>query len=160
MENQTETGLIELVKRGGVYYGVPGTNPREVITNLIGSIAMPGTLDREKLLEAVLEREALMTTAVGHGIALPHPRNPLITEAAEQFVAIAFWAQRVDWKALDKEPVRTVMLIVSASSKLHLHTLSRINYFCQQESFRTLLDRCPPRDDIITVIAEAEQTWK
>ena len=150
---------MELIKRGGVYYRTPGASPREVIANLIDRIAAPGA-DREKLLEAVLEREALMSTAVGHGIALPHPRNPLITSEAEQFVAIAFLEQRVDWKALDGEPVRTVILIVSASSKLHLHTLSRINYFCQQERFRQLLDRCPPRDDIITVIAEAEQAWK
>jgi PTS system nitrogen regulatory IIA component len=179
MEMQVEEKLIDLISRGGVYYHVPGTGPREVITGLIDlielpppampletrltrtslKIAKPAALDKELLLEAVLEREALMPTAVGHGIALPHPRNPVIPEGGEQFVAIAFLENTVDWKALDGESVHTMLLIVSASAKLHLHTLSQINYFCQQESFRELLKSRASREDIIRVITEAEQGW-
>jgi PTS system nitrogen regulatory IIA component len=165
MENEQETGLTTLITRGGVHYQVPGTNPREVITNLVESLKLPPaaadlrSVDRDALLKAALEREALMTTAVGHGIALPHPRNPLITGAEDQFVALAFLEHPVDWQALDGEPVHTVLLIVSASAKLHLHTLSRINYFCQREQFRAFLEKRPSREEIIRVISDAEQAW-
>jgi PTS system nitrogen regulatory IIA component len=100
-----------------------------------------------------------MSTAVGHGISLPHPRNPLITDTHEQFVAIAFPKRNVDWSALDGAPVHTVILIVSASAKLHLRTLSQINFFCQQESFRALLENRASREEIIKVIGDAEEAW-
>ncbi|MFP3043253.1 PTS sugar transporter subunit IIA [Treponema primitia] len=160
MDNAIEPGLIELIKRGGGFHIIPGAGPQELLINLIGGIYLPPSVDRTVLLNAVLEREALMSTAVGSGIALPHPRNPLITDPAEQFVTLAYTEQGLNWEALDGKPVHTVMLIVSASAKMHLHTLSRINFFCQQESFRALLGRRAPEADILKAIEEIEQTWK
>jgi PTS system nitrogen regulatory IIA component len=190
MEEQkpkVENGLIDLITRGGVLYQVPGTTPKEVITGIVETIRLPEALlaeppasappvaggskpagplvkptkaERSRLLDAVLEREALMSTAVGHGIALPHPRNPLITDRDDQFVTIAFLKEPVDWHSLDGEPVRTAILIISASPKLHLNTLSRLNFFCQQERFRALLAACAPQEEIIDVIRTAEAAWE
>jgi PTS system nitrogen regulatory IIA component len=111
------------------------------------------------LLKAVLEREALMSTAVGSGIALPHPRQPFITDPAEQFVTVAYTEQGLNWQALDGKPVHTVILIISASAKMHLHTLSWINFFCRQESFRAQLENRAPAADILKTIEETERTW-
>lgn len=154
-----EDGLTGLLKRGGVYYGIPGSVPRDAITALIRAVKLPADIEQRRLLEAVLEREALMPTALGRGIALPHPRNPLITGISEQFVALGFFKQPVDWQALDGEPVHTALLIVSASAKLHLHTLSRVNFFCQQPEFRAMLASRAPEGEIIRFIAEAEAAW-
>jgi PTS system nitrogen regulatory IIA component len=159
MEKTDNESLIDLVKRGGVFRDIEGADPREVITNLIGVIRLPAAVNRDRLLEAVLEREALMPTAAGHGIALPHPRNPLISGASEQLVSVAFLRQPVDWFALDGEPVHTALFILSASAKLHLHTLSRINFFCQQENFRKLLLNRASGEEIVRVIGDAEGTW-
>ncbi|MDR0708793.1 MAG: PTS sugar transporter subunit IIA [Spirochaetaceae bacterium] len=163
MEKNDET-LVTLINRGGIYYRITGSGIRELLGNLIGGLRLPpgpdAAIDREQLLKAALEREELMTTAIGHGIALPHPRNPLITDSAHQFVAIALLEQPVDWNALDGEKVHSVILIVSASPKLHLHTLSRINYFCRQETFYALLAKRAPSEEIIRVVTESEQAWR
>jgi PTS system nitrogen regulatory IIA component len=170
MQEKNEDGLIELVKRGGVLYEVPGKSSREVITGIIetlrlpplstgGPLVRPTATEQDRLLEAVLEREALMSTAAGHGIALPHPRNPLLTEAQDQFVTIAFLQQAVDWHSLDGELVHTAILIVSASHKRHLQTLSRLNFFCQQEHFRSLLAARASVEAIVAVIRDAEKAW-
>jgi PTS system nitrogen regulatory IIA component len=100
-----------------------------------------------------------MTTAVGNGIALPHPRSPLITDPAGQFVRLAYTEQDLDWEALDGKPVHTVILIISASPRMHLHTLSRLNFFCQQESFRMQLRNRAPAAAVLKTIAETERTW-
>ncbi|MDR3145303.1 MAG: PTS sugar transporter subunit IIA [Treponema sp.] len=160
MEKRDDGSLIDLVRRGGVFRDIEGADPREVITNLIGFIRLPAPVDRDRLLKAVLEREALMPTSVGHGIALPHPRNPLVTEVSGQLVSVAFLRRPVDWFALDGEPVHTALFILSASAKLHLHTLSRINFFCQQENFRNLLLNRASGEEIIRVIADAEGAWE
>jgi PTS system nitrogen regulatory IIA component len=158
MQNE-EPGLTELIERGGGFRRIPGAGPQELLTNLIEGIALPPSVDRGVLLNAVLEREALMSTAIGSGIALPHPRNPLITNPSEQFVTIAFAEQEPDWSALDGKPVHTVILIVSASAKHHLHTLSRINFFCRQESFRDLLRNRASPQEIFKAIEDIEKTW-
>jgi PTS system nitrogen regulatory IIA component len=154
-----EPSLIELIRRGGAFKTIPGATPRELLDNLIGAVDLPPSVDRAALLNAVLEREALMSTAVGNGVALPHPRNPVITESAQQSVSIAFAERGLDWEALDGKPVQTVMLIISSSPRTHLHTLSRINYFCQQRSFLDLLKRHASPAEILKLIEDTEKTW-
>jgi PTS system nitrogen regulatory IIA component len=157
-KQKIENGLVELIMRGGILSGISGTSPGEAITHIIETVRSP-VIDRDRLLSAVLEREALMSTAVGCGIALPHPRNPQVEEIDEQFVTIAFLEQPVNWNSPDGAPVHTAILIVSASPRLHLRSLSQINFFCQQDSFRTLLANRASSDEIAAVIRAAEQAW-
>ncbi|AEF82603.1 PTS sugar transporter subunit IIA [Leadbettera azotonutricia] len=150
----------ELIEHGGIYYKVPGANPKEALTALIGFLPRQEAIQNETLLNAVLEREALMSTSIGRGIALPHPRNPAVSKSEDQFAALAFLEHPVDWNALDGRPVDTLILIVSASAKLHLHTLSKITFFCQQDAFLKLLKKRVPKEDIIKFIKDTERDWK
>lgn len=156
--------LIDLLGRGGVYPDVPGRTPRELIQNLIAKLELPASLagpeGKARLLKAVLEREDLVSTAEGKGIALPHPRNPLIQDPAEQFIAVAYCRKGIDWHALDGEPVWTAILIVSASARLHLATLSRIHYLCQEEAFRAALQNQAPLEELLQAIIDIEKDWK
>lgn len=156
----TEGGLAELIERGGIYRDVEGTTPREVLTALTGALPPIPSVPGDKLLEAVLEREALMSTSIGNGIALPHPRNPLIKASGGQFAALAFLEHQVDWNSLDGEPVDTLLLIVSASAKQHLQTLSEINFFCRQADFRRLLRERVGQEELLHFIRKTEKNWR
>jgi PTS system nitrogen regulatory IIA component len=156
MENNT---LISLLDRGGIFYNVPGTSVKDIMNNMIKMINLPLELDKDTLLQAVLEREQLMSTAMGNGIALPHPRNPLAEKPEHQSISIAFPETEINWKALDGKPVYAVILIVSSSPKLHLHTLSKISFLCRQESFTALLQNRSSADIIRNAIQEAEAAW-
>jgi PTS system nitrogen regulatory IIA component len=162
--------LSGLFRRGGVYYQLPGKLPKEALAALIGLIPdvtetiVPNSIDgensgKDKLLQAVLEREELMPTAMGNGIALPHPRNPLVENAEEQFAALAFLENEIDWGALDGKSVHTIILVVSASAKMHLATLQRITFFCRDENFCSLLKRRAPAEEIFALIEKTEQGW-
>ncbi|MDR2135426.1 MAG: PTS sugar transporter subunit IIA [Treponema sp.] len=159
--------LSTLVERGGVFYKLPGTTVESCIAELIrrtpclndAESGASGGFNAE-FLRAVLEREALMPTGIGRGIALPHPRNPLITEAGRQCVSIGFPAVPVDWKALDGKPIHTALLIASASAKFHLRALLKINFLCREEGFLSLLQEQAPRDRIIGAIRDIERGWK
>ncbi len=158
-EMQTGSDLIELVRRGGVYYNLSGATPAEVLADMVATVPVPKDIKRETLLQAVLEREALMPTGVGEGIAIPHPRNPIIADPAKQFVSVCFLERPIDWQALDGKNVGTLILIVSASPKLHLGTLTKISFLCQQESFRKLLAERASREELVAAITAAERTW-
>ena len=161
--------LFTLVERGGIFHEVAGNSVDTMMAEFIGSL--PGPFfpagdrrgDREfraALLKAALEREALMSTGIGRGVALPHHRSPMAADEKTQFVAVGFPALPIEWKALDGKPVHSVMLIVSASSKFHLRTLSKLNFLCMDERFLSLLRDRASSAMIIQTIREVEQGWK
>jgi PTS system nitrogen regulatory IIA component len=158
--SETENGLGALIERGGVYYRLQGNTPKEALTALIAAIPPRKAVQGETLLKAVLEREALMSTSIGHGIALPHPRNPVIIDPKEQFAALAFLERPVDWRALDGKPVDTLLLIVSSSARQHLETLSKVTFFCQEEGFLDLFKAHASQEEIIKFIKDTEEEWK
>lgn len=158
--DETKRGLAELIERGGVYSGLQGTTAREVISALIKAVPPVPEVPQDKLLKAVLEREELMSTGIGQGIALPHPRNPLAGEDSGQFVALAFLKNPVDWNSLDGERVDTLLLIVAASAKQHLKTMSEITFLCRQKDFCELLKKRASLKELLRFIAEAETNWK
>jgi PTS system nitrogen regulatory IIA component len=160
MMSNNEWSLAALVERGGVYYDVPGASPKELIDGLIGLMPPIEAVSPDELRRQIMEREAIVSTGIGRGIALPHPRNPVLAGTNEEpLVAIAFPVMPVDWDTQDGSKVHTVFLIISASAKQHLNTLSKINFLCQKEIFRALIEARVSKKEIIAVIKEAEDSW-
>ena len=153
-------GFAELLERGGILYDLEGTSSGEVLSALVNSLKSKLSIPAEKLLEAVMEREALMSTGFGRGIAFPHPRNPMLSSDSGQFVSLAFSKTPVDWNSLDGEKVDTLLLIVTASAKQHLGILSEITFFCRKENFCRLLKERAPLEEILGFIRETESSWK
>ena len=158
MTAQSEWDIASLVERGGVHYDVPGSNQKELIASAIELLPAIPSLDPKTLLREILDREALMSTGIGRGIALPHPRRPMLENAAP-LVAVVFPAQSLDWNTPDGSKVHTLFLIVSSSTKQHLGVLSKITFLSQQEAFHSLIAARSSQKEIIAAIREAEKTW-
>ncbi len=160
MTDNNEWSLAALVERGGVYYDVPGASPKELVAGVIGLMPPIEAVTPEELQRQIMEREALVSTGVGRGIALPHPRNPALAGTnAQPLVAIAFPVMPIDWNTQDGSKVHTVFLIISASAKQHLNTLSKINFLCQKEKFHSLIGARASKKEIVAAIKEAENSW-
>ena len=161
MNEMLEESLAQLTKRGGIYYDVSGISKKEIMLNTINKLP-PDSLPIEKrniLLQAVLERETIISTGIENGIALPHPRTPMLEGNEAPFVAIVFPLLDVNWDTPDGSKVHTIFLIVSKSPKQHLGVLSKINFLCQQEDFFKLIVDRAPEEKIIAAIEEAEKNW-
>ena len=154
-----DKGLAEIIERGGIYRNIAGSSQKEVLTELIGSLPIMPLVPADTLLREVLEREALMSTAIGRGIALPHPRNPVIPPESGQFTVVAFLENPVNWNSPDGEMVDTLMLIIASSARQHLNTLSGINFLCRQECFLKLLKERADLKELLAFIREAEKLW-
>jgi len=153
-------GLAERVSRGGVYYNIEGDNPVAVLRDIVRIVSLPKTIDRESFLQAVLEREALSSTALGDGVAVPHPRNPVLTDIDQELVAVCFPRRPVSYAALDRRPVFVLFLILSADTRNHLFTLSELSFLCRRADFRDFLSRKPSRQELSDHIAREEASWK
>ncbi len=152
--------LAELVERGGVYYNVGGATPQDALKEGVRGLVLPKEIDAEQLLTAVLEREALMPTAIGHGVAIPHPRSPIVSDARLQRVAVLFLKTPISYNALDRRPVSVLFLILSADARTHLSVLSAISHLCQRRDFQDLLAARPSREELTSFISRLEASWE
>ena len=106
-----------------------GTDKDKVIREMVEAIAraqgMPG---REVILQAMLEREALMSTGIGHGIAIPHCKDGRIKSFA---VALGRTKGPLEYGSSDKHPVRLLAMIAAPDSRQdeYLRLLSRVTKF-------------------------------
>jgi PTS system nitrogen regulatory IIA component len=154
------TNFTDLLRNGGIYHDIPGATIRDVLHNAIEAIHTPPDIDKEDIISALLNREELMSTAVGHGIAIPHPRNPMITNINDASVSICFLKERVDFGALDRKPVHTIFVLLTYSPRRHLEVLSKISYLCQMDDFRAMLERRAATPELIDFIQSKELAWQ
>jgi nitrogen PTS system EIIA component len=138
--------LSEALEAGGVHCGVPGADKLEVLRSVVNLLELPPQMDPEFLLQVLLAREALGTTAVGGGIAIPHVRNPILLQnRPAPAITLCFLENPIDFGALDGEPVRILFMLTSPTVKVHLHLLSRLAYALHDPQFRaTLTLACDP----------------
>lgn len=138
--------LAEALESGGVHCGVPGSDKLSVLRNVVNLLKLPPQMDPEFLLQVLLAREALGTTAIGDGIAIPHVRNPILLQnKPNPAISLCFLENPVDFGALDGKPVRVLFMLTSPTVRVHLHLLSRLAYMLHDKEFRALLtSACDP----------------
>ncbi len=132
--------IHDLVIRGGIFRNIGGNSPSTVIDHLVREINIPGETSREEIRKTLLQREEMMSTAVGNGIAIPHPRNPVISNIGDEAVSIAFLAEPADFHALDGKPVHTLFAVISSNARRHLEILARLSYLCRRPDFIASLE--------------------
>lgn len=149
--------LYESMKRGGVFFAVPGGKAGEVLEAACSMVSVPETVDRKTLLERLLQREALASTGIGQGVAIPHPRYPLETISAGGMIATCFLEEAVNFNAVDGLPVFVVFIIFSPDTKTHLKLLSRLSFCLRDDGFIQILRGCENGDDLLGRIRDMEQ---
>lgn len=149
--------LSQALQAGGIHCGFPGHDKESVLRNAVDALALPPEVDPEFILQVLLAREAMGTTAVGDGIAIPHVRNPILVQLPVPKVSLSFLAQPVDFGALDGKPVQILFTIISPTIRMHLHLLSKLAYCLRDERLRSILGtQCNPVE-IMAVIAAIEK---
>ncbi len=140
-----EIQIDDLIKNGGILYDVDGRTPEEVYKNICTQCAFPENLSSQDVFVELMQREELMSTAVGHGIAIPHPRHPILKDSKNQQIIVAYLKNPIVMNAPDAKPVYVLFLILTCSAKVHLQALSRLAFLFQKEEFRKILESKPNR---------------
>jgi len=154
------TRFLDLLRQGGIHGGVAGRTIKEILPRAIETIRIPKGHSKKDILAALMDREELMTTAIGRGIAIPHPRNPIITNVEDALVAICFLETPAEMGALDGRPVHTLFLLLTDNPRRHLEVLSKISYLCQIPEFLKLLETRRPATEILNFVETREREWQ
>jgi mannitol/fructose-specific phosphotransferase system IIA component (Ntr-type) len=111
--------------------------------------------DTDAILSSVREREVVLSTGVGGGVAIPHGKTPHIDQLV---LAAGVAPEPIDFDALDGKPVRLFFLLVGpeSASGAHVKALSRISRLLRRESLRTDLLTARSSEDFLRMIRESE----
>ena len=123
---------------------------RELIDLLGEEITVP-----EDAYNAVLEREKIMTTGVGNGIAIPHCKH---TSCPGFRSALGIHPKGIEFEAIDKKKVKIVFLLVGPENNpgLHIKLLSRISRLMSNEDLRERLINASSSEEALELIEEEE----
>jgi PTS system nitrogen regulatory IIA component len=119
-------------------------------------LRLPEDVDRSHLLRVLVARERLASTGVGDGIAIPHPRNPLLLSIHRPTVALCFLEHPVDWAALDGRPVKILFPVVTPTLRTHLRLLSTLGFVLRDRTFRALLAEEGSRESLLRAVRQVE----
>ncbi|MDD3119135.1 MAG: PTS sugar transporter subunit IIA [Victivallales bacterium] len=151
--------MVSCIGRGGIFYRVSGDDVETVIRNAVAIMPIPAELEPETVIHQLLQREAIISTGMGDGIAIPHPHVPLLSNVRHESISICFLERPVDFRALDREPVFVLFVVLSANARRHLEMLAKISYLCHQAAFRELLRCRALRRELVDFIAVEQKKW-
>jgi PTS system nitrogen regulatory IIA component len=150
--------LHELILHHDVWYLTDAESMQEALSALAKIVDLPAELDREALLDALLAREELASTAIGNGIAIPHVRRFGSESLQQDIVVVAYLFAPVDWKAPDGLPVHTLFLVLAKDEASHLELLAEIAHVASDERFVEFLKTMPERDALVERIHAFEES--
>ncbi len=139
-----------------VAFNLKATTKDKVLEELVDIAAASNMIkDRDELLTDVKERENLVTTGVGYGVAFPHAK----TRAAKGIV-IAFGrsTKGIDFEAMDHRPVHLFFLIAAPEDAVgaHLNVMARLSFLMKSEDNRQKLMQAGSPGDVLALMDNVE----
>lgn len=149
------------MQRGGIFYNLAGTDTDAILKAAVQRLGDSGlnlnNEDQETLLTRLLEREAMASTGVGKGVAIPHPRTPLETAVPCPTICTFFLESALPFKAIDDRPVFVLFILLSPSIEAHLHCMSRLAFCVRDDTFVSFLQTRPEPQALFERVAAFEQ---
>jgi PTS system nitrogen regulatory IIA component len=130
-----------------------------VIVELASSLDKAGRLGKgkcEEIIREVIKREKEASTGLGKGVAIPHVKHKAVKEVV---AAIGQSSTGIDFLALDKQPVYSVILLISPADDpdKHLQAMESVFKHLQRERFRKFLRQCRSIEQIEDLLNEADE---
>lgn len=148
--------LSALLAAGGVHRDVGGRTRAEVLRAVVRLLPLPPDVDRDFLADVLEAREAMGSTGVGDGIAIPHVRNPILLHVTQPLVSLCLLRHPVEFDAIDGRPVHALFVVVSPNVPSHLRILAQLGFVLRDEELRWLLRGAQPSEAILARLSAVE----
>ncbi len=130
------------------------------IAELVSALAQAGRLGNGRckdVIRSVITRENEASTGIGKGVAVPHTKHVAIKKVV---AAVGRTSVGIDFSSLDKQPVYSIMLVLSPAQEAekHLQAMEVVFKHLQQEKFRRFLRQMQTVDQIKELLLEADDS--
>ncbi len=157
-KQQNEEIVSPLFKPEAVVTQLKSRSKNGVLRELVALAGNTGLVyDEQALLEAVMAREELCSTAIEGGIAIPHPRRPLPYDLVEPILVVARTSRGIVFGALDGRLTDLFFLMASQDDRHHLHVLARLCRMLDDEDSIERLRAAETAEEMIEVLKQREQ---
>ena len=151
--------ILDFLNKRAVKAGLQARDKKEVIKELVDLVIDAGEVkaqQKDLLVKALLDREALGSTGIGQGIGIPHGKAPNIKHLIG---AVGISREGVDFDSLDGEPAYIFFLLLAPqdSAGPHLKALARISRLLKDKYFRDALRNVKSAKELIAIIAKEDQ---
>ncbi|MBC7187380.1 MAG: PTS sugar transporter subunit IIA [Calditrichaeota bacterium] len=148
--------LREILSKDTIRIPLLSTEKDKLIEEMVDALYAAGKIeDREKVLKAVLDRERVMSTGVGDGVAIPHGKADGVKNLVASF---GVTEHDVEFGSIDDKPVRLVFLLVGPYDQTgpHLKALSHISRLMHRPEFRARLIKAKTPEEVLAAIEKEE----
>ncbi|MBS4461912.1 fructose-specific PTS transporter subunit EIIC [Aerococcaceae bacterium zg-B36] len=153
--------IQDVLRKDAMILNLTSTSKADVIDEMVTKLVETGYVsDFETFRTGILNREALTTTGLGDGIAMPHAKNAAVNEAT---VLFAKSATGLDYESLDGQPTDLFFMIAApeGANDTHLAALAELSQYLMKDGFADRLRQVTtPEEVIATFDAEAEKAEK
>jgi len=146
--------LLDLISPRCIKIPLESENKEDVLSELVDVLVSVKQLPHKQAIhEALVEREEVGSTGIGHGVALPHAK---CAEVKDICIACGISPNGIDFDALDREPVYIFFLILAPRSApgQHLKVMSILTRFLSRSSAREELLKAKNTDDFYSVLCD------
>jgi mannitol/fructose-specific phosphotransferase system IIA component (Ntr-type) len=150
--------LQEIISQQAITADIQSTERDEAIVELVELLLAAGVAPKtakDDLVKSIIDRESKGSTGFGKGVAVPHVKHAKVKKMA---VAVGISQKGVDFNALDKQPVYSVMLVLSPADQpdLHIQAMHVIFNSLTNDTFRKFLKQATKPQHVWDLILETD----
>jgi PTS system nitrogen regulatory IIA component len=148
--------IMDILVRDAVILNLDVRTKREALEEMSAALAkVEPQIEADRLLEVLLEREALQSTGIGEGVAIPHGKMAGLDRLVASF---ARSPGGIDFESIDGRPTQHFFLLVvpEHSGGQYLKALARISRFFRDAAFRQQLVEAENLEDVVGAIEEED----
>ena len=134
------------------------TTKEGIIEEMVALLVTAGAIEKKsksKVIEILLAREALGSTAIGQGIAIPHGKSDSVSKLT---AGLGISKKGIDFDSLDGEPAYIFFLLVAPvdSAGPHLKALARVSRLLKDKYFRESLKAVKDKKDMLSLVTQED----
>lgn len=149
--------IVDLLDSAAIAAELQSTDKNDVLAELADAMlkARP-KLNRDEVIQVLLERERLGSTGIGDGVAIPHGK---LKDLDQLMISFGRSRRGVDFDSMDGKPAHLFFLLVAPEESVgvHLKTLARISKLLKNPEIRRRLVEAPDAETIYQIIADEEE---
>ncbi len=151
--------IVDLIQREMIIPTLSSTSKAEIIEELAEHLSSAyNEIDHERLVKVLTDREALASTAIGEGVAIPHGKLPTLGEIK---ACLARVRDGVDFDSMDGKPTHIFIVMVAPenSTGSHLKALARISRVFKDPDFLERLLNAPGADQMFEALSDEDAKY-
>ena len=155
--------ITPLLKESNIVFDLMASNKNEAIKILIENLVTNSVITSDqgkKIHRAVIERERLCSTAIGEGVAIPHPRQVVSSRLKKPLISLGICKRGMDFESIDGSPTKLIFLISAPREDIHLKLMARLSRLLRDKKFGYKLSYSNNYKELKELLKEKEDNIK